>query len=673
MTTTYNVDTVYSVKGNAASGLKNIEAQASRSAAALKNVDQGTKQVSAGLSGLRSVMGMALGGGLIAGGYKAFIGFNSEMQKLKIGLTTVLSMGFHIPFERAKKESDALFATFQKMSAESPATTKDFVEMANSISGAVLAAGMGTKDLAEMTKGAIIASSALGVESGMLARDVGQMLRGNVTAVDPFAERLLSGVGETDMKKFNAKSDKERAVIVKAALDQPSLKAAAKEFENSWDGATSTLKDNLQLALGDAGGGLMKSLTEEVQKWNTWIVANPAKIKEITTSMANGLKEAFYLIKDIGVAMLPILKGVFEVIGSVMRFVSEHRDTLIGVVKAMAVYKGVSMAGGIASGLGKSGLGFIENLMAVGQKTAASGAGGLLSALPSIAGQFAKVVPGLALFGIAIGAVTSLLTRETESAKKARATAEGQVLAAKSVADARLAAERSSTNMIMAGVNPDTGKLWGDDRSLMAGDRLIGEKERYDKAQADIKATREDLINRGREIGAIKETFDPKSGRRTMSLTTPDAMPEVSGDNMATKIGSELSKISGGRPDQISLLKKQFIDRARGQLMGELGDMFKENIRKSNAMFGGPGKTQDWFQSGGQDGVYGFYTEQYMAPAPAEDKNALKGGKATDVNVTISKIEVYSDDPDRFVHAAVGAFEEIAKNPTQARDALRGL
>lgn len=44
----------------------------------------------------------------------------------------------------------------------------------------------------------------------------------------------------------------------------------------------------------------------------------------------------------------------------------------------------------------------------------------------------------------------------------------------------------------------------------------------------------------------------------------------------------------------------------------------------------------------------------------------------SDVNVTIQKIEVASDDPDRFVHGVVSAAEQIANNPTQAQSVIVG-
>lgn len=53
----------------------------------------------------------------------------------------------------------------------------------------------------------------------------------------------------------------------------------------------------------------------------------------------------------------------------------------------------------------------------------------------------------------------------------------------------------------------------------------------------------------------------------------------------------------------------------------------------------------------------------------AEKKSSVK---PTSTNVTIHKIEVASDDPDRFAFGLVSSFERMVRNPTSARAALRG-
>lgn len=54
------------------------------------------------------------------------------------------------------------------------------------------------------------------------------------------------------------------------------------------------------------------------------------------------------------------------------------------------------------------------------------------------------------------------------------------------------------------------------------------------------------------------------------------------------------------------------------------------------------------------------------------DESKRKAAGKTNVNVTIQKIEVASQDPDRFAFGLDRAFKKVVQNPTQARDALRG-
>lgn len=67
-------------------------------------------------------------------------------------------------------------------------------------------------------------------------------------------------------------------------------------------------------------------------------------------------------------------------------------------------------------------------------------------------------------------------------------------------------------------------------------------------------------------------------------------------------------------------------------------------------------------------------THALMSPSVRAlfDQKPQKTVKPGNTNVTIHKIEVVSDDPDRFAFGLGESFERMARNPTSARDALRG-
>lgn len=630
--TTYKVDIVYDLKGNAGRGVRQL--------------NQDVRQATASMGGLRSMLAYAGGGALFIGAKKAFIDFNSQLEKMKIGLATVSSMNLGVPFAVGQKAADKLFQTFQKMAIQSPATTKDFVDMANMISSGVLQAGLGLKGLESITKGAITASAALGAPAELLALDVTQMLAGTVAIRDRFARQLLHGVGISDHTEFNKKSASERGAIVMKAFSHQSLQDASKAFETSFAGVTSTLKDNLEIALGKVGIPLMKELTGIVSGWNSWIQRNPEKIASMASSLGNGLRDAFSVVKDIAVAVFPIIKDVFGVVKDVLAFVSNHREVLINTVKALLVFKGVSMVGGMAMGAARGvggifggGFGQVKQ----GFDGLKNGTGSLMTAfgnLGTLLTGAGGVIAGLAkLAGIAYVAGGILFGKSQED-KRREAQAKAEFLVGSKFNEAITLRNQLRERMEKFGIF---------DR-MQKGEKLVGPAqemaEQFEKVNADLAKTREELIQRGIKSGLVSEQASG-TGERKLTLFTPSSA------NIAST-------------------------KATNELATALYVLFKEEITtavKSNTIAGGQldWTMGQWF-GGTRGGMLGFFREKLVGDDPNAniDPYSIPGVPRSEVKVNINKIEVYSDDPDRFVAQAVQSFDEITRNPTQAHSIIRG-
>ncbi len=613
--TTYKVDIQYDLKGSAAKGLRGIGQEA--------------KAATSSMGGLRSMLAMVGGGALLSLGKKTLIDFNSQVQKLKIGLATVTSMNLGVGFDVGQKAADRLFTTFQKMAAQSPATTKDFVEMANMISGGVLQAGMGLKELESITKGAMTASAALGAKPEMLALDVTQMLAGTVAIRDRYARQLLAGIGEKDYKKFNTYDPTKRAQLVQKSFEQPALIQAADAFGNSFEGVVSTLKDNLEIALGQVGMPLMKQLTNEIKSWTQWITDNPDKVASMIGTVGNGLKEAFSIVKEIASSIFPIIKDVMGVIKDVLSFMAENKDLLINVVKGMMVYKGLQMGGGMLRGAGgglmgifKGGAGGLDKLQGLG--TAAGDASG---GIMSMAGTIMSALPGLAKFAGILGGLVALpfllnpKQRWMDEDARKRA-AEMKTVGDYTGAQSKMASLRERLTNI--GVNPD------DDTQ-----DLGGLKEEMMTVKASLKTFREKTLQEAIDKGMVREELNGTGTRRLVYTGSGGAQT----------------------PELMGVVKEIFVSTAKEARAEWLaGNRFL-------------GPTADY---SGVNGNMGFMTDYVGVAKAGVDLDSLHAPAPPKVNVTINKIEVYSDDPDRFVAQAVQSFEEVTRNPTQAHEIMRG-
>jgi hypothetical protein len=627
--TTYKVDLVYNMKGNATGGLKNMATQA--------------KSTTAALGGMKGMIGLALGGAMFAAGKKYLWDFNNEVSRMKIGLATVTSMNFGRPFSEGAAAAEKMFNNFQKMAIESPATTKDFVNMANMIGAGVMQAGKGLKELETITKGAITASAALGAPAEMMALDITQMLAGTVAIRDRYARQLLSAVGEKDYLAFNKKSAGDRADIVQKALSSKQLTDAATAFGNSTEGVMSTLKDNLEITLGQVGLPLMKALTDEVKGWNQWISANPEKIKEMIGGLGSGLKQAFSVIKDIVVSVMPLVKDVFGVIQGVLSFASEHRETIVGLIKALMVYKGAQMAGGMAMGVGRGIGGFFGKFgeIAAGFGGMGGGIRGVTSGLGNMVGVLggpAGVVSAVAQLGIAAWGAHKFLTNKTDYEKKQMARAQVQITTAdefKAKFDEYKNLREKQTRYGKFGPigEQDWATAIGISDSQMAGTKQA------------LDAYAEKLIDQMAAAGMVDETVE--NGKRKVTF--------LAGTGGLT--GQEDIDVFNKQMDANKKMWNSALELA--QMYEDIGQGYSRSLNDLTSTDRILGQlTQDISGPGTESPIDLYNTD--LKPPPAK------------VDVTINKIEVASDDPDRFVHGMVSSFEEIVRNPTQAADAVRG-
>jgi len=585
--TVYDIRLKYSVQDQATKGLNGMASAADRAAKSTGGLGKS----------LLAIAGAAAGFGAFSLGKKLLIDYNSQIDQMQIGLATVIGSQLHVPFETARKEADRLFGTFQEMAKKSPATTKDFVEMANGIARAVTQAGMGTEDLANLTGGAVVAAQAFGIRADMAALDIEQMLRGDVTTRDRMANALLGSMG-TDKETFNKMSQADRNRITKDSLSQQSIKDASEAFGQSFAGQMSTLQDMIEITFAQVGLPLVKEITKEVKKWNTWIEKNPAKIKEFVQDFGNALSSGFGMIKDAA------------------GFLMENKDTLIAIAKAWLVFKGVSMAGSGLAGMASGLSGLISGVNNFGAALTTQGAG-MAGMFSTFATGLGAVIGPLSLLAAAVTGVYMLIDGENE----------------------RQNARNKKGDWFREG---SRGHLIKAERTLLSDGRAIGAAKRVDLTPEEKARQNEIISQQGANSlrDAIKAGYieigtkeipgqNGYPGRTELALT----QTEKYADMFANK------EFGTDKNHQDAAMVMQAIERAI-----KMDNTLLETLNKE------------------------FHPE--ATPAQV---GLVGSGVKPEINVKIERIEVMSDDPDRFVHGMVDAFEDVVRNPTQANGTIRGI
>lgn len=341
-------------------------------------------------------------GGLLAGGLflhqaqQSLIGFNSEMQNLEISSSAKLfGFGLATNIGDARLQARGLVDEFKRFEATAPVTMQDIAQFSGGIDAAVVGAGGGLRDITTVAERGVIAAKALGANAEYAALELTEGIQRGVNTRMRFLKQLLA-FGGVEEEAFKGATQGDRLRMLEKIFESPAITQAAKDFGDSWDGVTSTLKSKVQQALGAIGLPLFQSMTREIASWNDWAEKNKTALEEMGQKASQYLITGFHEMKD------------------AVAFVIDNKDTLLAIAEVWAAGKAISLVGDVGAGaaalLGR-GAGLAGQAAALGAPLL--GARGMamdLSLLGPAAEGAAVETTGLALAGESAAAgLTGLL------------------------------------------------------------------------------------------------------------------------------------------------------------------------------------------------------------------------------------------------------------------------
>jgi hypothetical protein len=615
-----------------------------------QKLTEATDRAARSSGGLQKALGLVGGaittyfGARMAG--KALIGFNADLEQAKITMAGMLQLNMGGEWASNMAYATRLVSDFQQIAKQSVGTTKDFVDMASLITRPVVAAGASMSDLRDITKGAVIAAKAFGIQAEVAALDVEQALMGGLTKRERFARALLEPAGFTT-ESFNALDPKKRLEELAKALRGPAVQAMAKAQEKSFAGVLSTFQDNLQMAFGRVGLPLMKAISAEFDRWNAWLDKHPKTLEEMGKKLSDGLITAFTVIKDVAT------------------FFYDHADLLLTVAKAWAGLKIGRMAGDLLGGAAGAGGSFLQavgakllerNVDSMGVKAASFGAS-LLNASSALL----KFSPAI---GLAIGAFEGLWSwwrgkKDAETEEELRL--KGGV---KTVLKDFLQSAPDRAQRVKAIVNSG-----GAEGALAAGLKAT-----------DIELAVGKVLSRG-------------------SLSTRQAVEESGlatfqhGGSSSDQLKAELAQQSLKEMDQqwqsarASLAKfaieENLLLQRNGEWMTDSNKLqltVRDRLGLTTGEFNKFSTALRLLELDLQRGTVNArellglakMNEEAGQVTPFGERDPVGAAAAKPkVNIIINRIEVQSDDPDRFAFGLVESFRDAAKNPSSAVDAFR--
>lgn len=648
--TTYDVKVRYSMESRAAqTGVRGLVADT-------RTLGTEVKRTS-GMFGRLAATVAATFGARMAG--KALVGFNATVEDTKNQIAGMLALTKKTDLQDQLGNADRLFANLQKRAKALPGTTQEYTRMAGMLAQPISDAGGTLKNLEDLTVNSTVAAKALGYQWDLAARDIDQALRGQFHATDPFAGKVLGSIGykgEEGRSKFNSLSADKRFDEIQRALMQPQFTQLAAAQGASFSGVLSTLQDTLEQFLGKVGLPLFKAITTEIKNWNKWIDANSAKVDGIAKSIGEGLVDGFRFVKD------------------ALGFLVEHADTLILIGK---VWAGVKLGGMLSGALGKGGGGVSG---ALGGMFGAGGffrgasdrfnpetgeyeytkAGAGRSAVGGIKGAMGNIgMLGQSLgAGFAIGTVlnewtgassaiadglahmTGRVDETTDKFYKIQKSMDALDAATRRVAEANAGAPKALTNV--QGASLDAAQranlirdfLAARDAANAAGPTDFGAQGRYYDAKAALESAglSESLggVMRAQMSKALEESNVFGARATASSMLTSGAFfvgVRTLTDYQRKTLDSEKAQ------EQLSAYMVQQLDKGEAFNPATVLDILRHNTNDPEG-------------------------KHKIADKPK-------------VNVTIQRIEVQSDDPDRMAFGLIEAFRDAAKNPSSAIAAIR--
>jgi hypothetical protein len=305
----------------------NVAAAARRAGEETSKAGRKSKASFEGVNKLLAAAGAFFG---LRAGKAALIDFNANVEETKNKIAGMLALTKKTNLTDELTNADRLFANLQRRAASLPGTTQEYTNMLGQLVRPVTAAGLGMQDLEDITVNAVVAAKAFGVQWEVAARDVQQMLQGQVTAGENQLAQSLGISTAADRKRFNALSADRRAQEVRAKLTQPQITQLAAAQGQTFSGVTSTLKDAVQQFFGKVGIPLFKALTAAVRSLNGWIERSAESIAALATSIGGALATAF------------------EVVSTVVGFFIDNADLAISLMVALTT---VMVAFGIKSAI----------------------------------------------------------------------------------------------------------------------------------------------------------------------------------------------------------------------------------------------------------------------------------------------------------------------------------
>ena len=340
------VRVVYQLGGikEAQAGAEGLAGALDKSEGAAHRSSGAFSQLTQGLTGYMGFRALTSDARQAAG---ALINLSSEAEDTRIAIAGMLQAGGAgglqagaEGFTQAMGMSADIMGKIRKDARDLPGEVGDLLNIFRGSLQGGLEAGKSTLDVESLSARMMAVSKVLQIPSEVAGREMSQLMEGRAGAHNVLWQRLKGNIGVT-AQEFNAFSSAEKWDRIDKAIH--GYDGAVKEFGNTWSAVESTAEDYVKQVARIGGEPIFNTAKVLLKEISEYYEQHQQQIDAIAKAwgqdVADGIRKGFGEAKE------------------VLGWIVDHKDALIAVAEAYAVYKVSSVAGGAFGGAGKGGVG----------------------------------------------------------------------------------------------------------------------------------------------------------------------------------------------------------------------------------------------------------------------------------------------------------------------------
>lgn len=320
---------------------------------------------------------------------------NSELEKTQIALADIFTAnGVTGNLTDGMSMASGMMAQIRKDAAALPGETSDLAQIFKMAAIPGLQAGADPKALEKLSANAMaFGMGVANMDGGTVARELSMLISGRAGSHNVLGLQLAA-LGGDKAKEFNQKSAPERLAVLTEEFEKHA--GSIDLFANSFEGLSSTLRDNAKMFLASATKPLFDHVKGTITALNGWFDGSSGRIGTFSEMLSSRLASAW----DTGVS------AIARWLPALQNFARDAYNEIAGIWKNIEPTVG-AISESIRTSLGDgSAIDKVENILRLYAAVKVGGpmAGSLMSSAGGILGGGGSAAGGM---GLAMGAAGS--------------------------------------------------------------------------------------------------------------------------------------------------------------------------------------------------------------------------------------------------------------------------